>query len=394
MNNSKPLEGIKVVEISTIITASLATMMLADQGADVIKIEQSGIGDPMRYLGTQKGGISALFANCNRGKRSIDLNLKASDDLEIAKKLISEADVLINNFRPGTMDKLGLSENECKEINNDLIYVSINGFGNEGPFSSSPAYDHVVQAMSGATDIQSDANQPQYIKTLLCDKITAYTVTQSISSALLKRERTGAADRIDLSMLDSAVFFLWPDGMMNHTLLDDDVQTLAPLTKSYNLYKCKDGYISIAALNDLQWFGIFKALDKAEYIDDERFNSTPARSENLVEVMSLLSKFESMTTDEALSKLKNEDVSVIQFSAAWCGPCKALKPVMDKLADEYKEKAGFYYADIEDGGINTGSAAGIRGVPTVIIYKKGVEVDRKVGGVPESHMKEFLEKNI
>jgi len=94
------------------------------------------------------------------------------------------------------------------------------------------------------------------------------------------------------------------------------------------------------------------------------------------------------------NKIKNEDVSVIQFSAAWCGPCKALKPIMDKLAVEYEGKAGFYYADIEDGGINTGSAAGIRGVPTVIIYKKGVEVDRKVGGVPESNMKEFLEKNI
>ena len=94
------------------------------------------------------------------------------------------------------------------------------------------------------------------------------------------------------------------------------------------------------------------------------------------------------------TKIKNENVSVIQFSAEWCGPCKALKPVMDKLSDEYKDKAGFYYDDVEYGGINTGSAAGIRGVPTVIIYKKGVEVDRKVGGVPESHMKEFLDKNI
>tara|TARA_Y100000992_G_scaffold185658_1_gene125571 strand:+ start:46 stop:360 length:315 start_codon:yes stop_codon:yes gene_type:complete len=94
------------------------------------------------------------------------------------------------------------------------------------------------------------------------------------------------------------------------------------------------------------------------------------------------------------SKIKQEDISVIQFSAAWCGPCKSLKPIMDKLSLEYKGKANFYYADIEEGGINTGSAAGIRGVPTVIIYKKGVEVDRKVGGVPESHMKEFLDKNI
>ena len=94
------------------------------------------------------------------------------------------------------------------------------------------------------------------------------------------------------------------------------------------------------------------------------------------------------------SKVKQEEVSVIQFSAAWCGPCKALKPVMDKLSDEYKDKASFYYGDIEDGAINTGSAAGIRGVPTVIIYKKGVEVSRKVGGVPESHMKQFLDENI
>ena len=94
------------------------------------------------------------------------------------------------------------------------------------------------------------------------------------------------------------------------------------------------------------------------------------------------------------SKIKQEDISVIQFSAAWCGPCKSLKPIMDKLSVEYKGKANFYYADIEEGGINTGSAAGIRGVPTVIIYKKGIEVDRKVGGVPESHMKEFLDKNI
>ena len=156
MSYNKPLEGIKIVEISTIVTASLATMMMADQGAEVIKIEQSGIGDPMRYLGTQKGGVSALFANCNRGKRSIDLNLKEKDDLEIVKKLISNADILINNFRPGVMDKIGLGESDCKKLNDKLIYASINGFGDSGPFSTAPAYDHVVQAMAGATDIQSD----------------------------------------------------------------------------------------------------------------------------------------------------------------------------------------------------------------------------------------------
>ena len=116
MSTTKPLEGIKVIEISTIITASLSAMMLSDQGAEVIKIEQTGFGDPLRYLGTQKGGISAIFANTNRGKRSVELDLKIESDLEQAKKLISEADVLINNFRPGVMDSLGLGKEDCKTL--------------------------------------------------------------------------------------------------------------------------------------------------------------------------------------------------------------------------------------------------------------------------------------
>jgi crotonobetainyl-CoA:carnitine CoA-transferase CaiB-like acyl-CoA transferase len=234
--------------------------------------------------------------------------LKEKGDLEIVKKLISDADILINNFRPGVMDKIGLGFNDCKKINSNLIYASINGFGDAGPYSNAPAYDHVVQAMAGATNIQADNDEPAYIKTLLCDKITAYTVCQSLSSALYKRERTGDADRLNLSMIDSAVFFLWPDGMMNHTLLDDDVVTLPPLTKSYNLYKCKDGFLSIAALSDAQWFGIFRALGLPEYIEDERFNNAFARSENMVELFKSLTIFESLTVDDALKKLQDEDV--------------------------------------------------------------------------------------
>lgn len=327
MEINKPLEGIKVVEISTIVTASLATMMMSDQGAEVIKIEQKGIGDPMRYLGTQKGGTSALFANCNRGKSSIDLDLKNNEDLEIARRLIQEADVLINNFRPGVMEGLGLSHEECKNLNESLIYVSINGFGNTGPFSNHPAYDHVVQAMSGATSIQASEDNPEYIKTLLCDKITAYTACQSISSALFKRERTGIADKIDLSMIDSAIFFLWPDGMMNHTLLDKDVPQLAPLTKSYSMYQCKDGAISIAALADRHWFGIFKAIEKPEFVEDERFNNMMGRSENMVELIGALSAFSELTVSEAIERLEKEDV-----------PCSK-NITLDELMDHPQIKA-------------------------------------------------------
>lgn len=308
MKNNKPLDGIKVIEISTIITASLSAMMLADQGAEVIKIEQTGFGDPLRYLGTQKGGISAIFANVNRGKSSLELDLKKDTDLNSAKKLICEADVLINNFRPGVMEALGLSKAECKKINKNLIYVAITGFGKEGPFSSSPAYDHVVQAMSGATAIQSDGDKPQYMKTLLCDKITAYTATQSICSALYKREKTGEASSIDLSMLDSSMFFLWPDGMMNHTLLDNDVKTLAPLTAAYNMYECKDGSISIAAMLDKHWHGIFKAVDKPELIDDQRFSSAAERSKNFIELLELVSLFKNYTVEEMFERLSDNDV--------------------------------------------------------------------------------------
>ena len=308
MKNNKPLDGIKVIEISTIITASLSAMMLADQGAEVIKIEQTGFGDPLRYLGTQKGGVSAIFANVNRGKSSLELDLKKDTDLNSAKKLICEADLLINNFRPGVMEALGLSKAECKKINKNLIYVAITGFGKEGPFSSSPAYDHVVQAMSGATAIQSDGDKPQYMKTLLCDKITAYTATQSICSALYKREKTGEASSIDLSMLDSSMFFLWPDGMMNHTLLDNDVEILAPLTAAYNMYECKDGSISIAAMLDKHWHGIFKAIDKPELIDDQRFSSAAERSKNFIELLELVSLFKNYTVEEMFERLSDNDV--------------------------------------------------------------------------------------
>ena len=308
MKTNKPLEGIKIIEISTIITASLSAMMLADQGAEVVKIEQTGFGDPLRYLGTQKGGISAIFANVNRGKSSVELDLKKETDLNFAKKLISEADVLLNNFRPGVMESLGISREECKKLNEDLIYVSITGFGKKGSFSSNPAYDHVVQAMSGATAIQSDLEKPQYMKTLLCDKITAYTATQSICSALFKRERTGEVSSIDLSMLDASMFFLWPDGMMNNTLLDDDVQNLPPLTASYNMYECKNGSISIAAMLDKHWHGIFKAVDKPELIDDERYSSAAERSKNFMQLLELVSLFKNYTVDEMFNRLTENDV--------------------------------------------------------------------------------------
>ena len=286
MSIDKPLQGIKILELSSIVTASLATMILCDQGAEVIKVEPTGSGDSMRYLGTQKGGFSAIFANCNRGKLSLNLDLKDKEELKILLELVKEADVFISNYRPGVNERLGLGLDVLRDTNPHIIYVSISGFGEIGPLANAPAYDHVIQGMSGATSIQSNEEEPAYMKTLICDKITGYTACQALTAALFKRERTGETSHITLSMLDSAIFFLWPDGMMNHTLLDEDVQT-APHYLLHIPVSFLQRMVSftIAAMTDAQWFGIFNAIGKPEFKTDPRFENASARSQNMTELL-------------------------------------------------------------------------------------------------------------
>ena len=310
MSNVKPLNGVKILELSSVVTASLATMILCDQGAEVIKVEPTGIGDSMRHLGTQKGGFSAIFSNCNRGKKSLNLNLKDQDEVKFLLSLVKESDVFISNYRPGVNDRLGLGLKALRKINSKIIYVSISGFGETGPLASAPAYDHIIQGMSGATSIQSTNDQPAYMKTLICDKITGYTACQALTAALFQREKTGETSHICLSMLDSAIFFLWPDGMMNETLLDKDVKKVPPLSSSYsNLLPAKDGFFTIAAMTDAQWYGIFDAIQKPELKKDPRFLNASARSQNMKELLQeSLFEFQGYTVEEALEALRSNDV--------------------------------------------------------------------------------------
>ena len=310
MSNAKPLNGVKILELSSVVTASLATMILCDQGAEVIKVEPTGIGDSMRHLGTQKGGFSAIFSNCNRGKKSLNLNLKDQDEVKFLLSLVKESDVFISNYRPGVNDRLGLGLKALRKINSKIIYVSISGFGETGPLASAPAYDHIIQGMSGATSIQSTNDQPAYMKTLICDKITGYTACQALTAALFQREKTGETSHICLSMLDSAIFFLWPDGMMNETLLDKDVKKVPPLSSSYsNLLPAKDGFFTIAAMTDAQWYGIFDAIQKPELKKDPRFLNASARSQNMKELLQeSLFEFQGYTVEEALEALRSNDV--------------------------------------------------------------------------------------
>ncbi|VWX60466.1 CaiB/BaiF CoA transferase family protein [Sphingorhabdus sp. 109] len=316
---TQPLAGIKVVEFSTMITASLATMMFAQQGADVIKVEPPGIGDPMRWLGSQKGGISGLFHNCNQAKRSITLDLKSAEDIAHARQLCLEADVVIHNYRPGVMDRLGLGSKALRQEKPELVYCAITGFGHEGPLSGRPAYDHVMQAMAGFMTLQGHPDSFAYVKTLICDKITAYTAAQAITAALFARERGAGGQHIDLSMLESCVAFLWPDGGMHLTLQADDVTDGAPFADYYQLpLRSTDGAIAYAAMTDDHWAAIFDIVGRPDLKTEEKYQGMANRSVHMAELASIIAAQKpDLTSAKMVAALAEHDVPA--------APCLALE---------------------------------------------------------------------
>ncbi|MEZ5551932.1 MAG: CoA transferase [Pseudomonadales bacterium] len=304
-----PLEGITIIEFSTMITASLAAMMAAEQGARVIKIEPVETGDPMRGIGTSKAGMSGLFANCNRGKESVRLDLKDPRGQALAAQLSRDADVVIHNFRPGVMDGLGLGSDALRAANPRLIYVAITGFGTQGPLANAPAYDPVVQAHAGIAASQG-RETPAFVRNLMCDKITAYTACQALTAALFQRERTDTGQHIDLSMLDSSLFFLFPDAFMNHTLLDEDA-VFQPLLADllYELTLTSDGAVTISASTPAQRMGVYRALGKEEMATDPRFSTLPELMKNMAEYRGLMAAaFAALDTETLLTRLADNDV--------------------------------------------------------------------------------------
>ncbi len=305
----RPLEGITIVELSTMITASLAAMMAAEQGATVIKVEPLDQGDPMRYIGSGKGGDSGLFANCNRGKRAVSVDLKQPQGAEVVRRLATDGDVLISNYRPGVLERLGLGSTALRDANPRLVYVAISGFGTDGPMASAPAYDPVIQAQAGIAAVQG-TDQPAFVRSLVCDKITAYTACQALTAALFERERTGSGQHVDLSMMDASLFFMFPDGFMNDTLLDDDVAhqpLLADLL--YELTATKDGAITISAGTSDQRAGVLRALGREDLAADPRFATMEALVANIDAYREALrAAFAAQETDAILARLRAEDV--------------------------------------------------------------------------------------
>ena len=306
----KPLESVTILEFSTMITASLASMMMAEQGARVIKVEPMEMGDPMRYIGARKADISALFANCNRGKESLRIDLKSAEGVETIKAMIPSVDVVIHNFRPGVMDKLGLGSECLRSINPKLIYTAISGFGTKGPLSGAPAYDPMIQAHAGVAAAQGRGDQPAFMRTLLCDKITGYTACQAVTSALFMRERVGEGQHLDLSMIDSGLFFIFLDGFQNDTLLSDDHERGPMLIDIlYDPWLCSDGSVIISLGSYEIQRRFLTAIDMSQLLEDPRFDSFENQIRNIRELKALVApRCASLTCDDMVDRLRLADV--------------------------------------------------------------------------------------
>jgi len=286
---SQPLAGLEVIELSNMITCSLAAMTMAAQGAAVIKVEPPVNGDQMRPLGTQKSGVSGFFHNCNRGKRSLAIDLKSEAGVEAVKKLVARADVLLHNYRPGVMDRIGLGSDVLRKINPKLVYVAVSGFGTKGPMADFPAFDHVIQGLAGFTDLQApDDGKFDFIRTFICDKVTAYTVCQAATAALLARASTGKGQHIDISMLHACLAFMWPDGMMHKTLKDEDRFEMSPGSDYFQTINYSDGAVAVAPLKDTHWEALLPMLGYPELVGTGPYASVPARMTNMNKIMHVL----------------------------------------------------------------------------------------------------------
>jgi crotonobetainyl-CoA:carnitine CoA-transferase CaiB-like acyl-CoA transferase len=305
-----PLAGIRVVDLSSMLSGPWATMILADQGADVIKVE-SPQGDHTRTLSNRHKGFSAQFLNLNRNKRSITVDLKTREGVDLLKRLSATADVFVQNFRPGVVERLGIDEEAIRAVAPHIVYVSISGFGEKGPYAKKPTYDPIIQALSGLTSVQggSDKARPRLIRTVLPDKLTAVTAAQAISAALVARFKSGGGQHVRLSMLDAVLAFLWASDMSLQTFVGQEVMGRTAASFIDLIYETSNGFMTVAVMGNKEWTALTRALERPEWLDDPRFKTPALRDQNIDDRLQMTQDvLKSRTTEEWLSRLEAEGV--------------------------------------------------------------------------------------
>lgn len=277
-----PLDGFRVIDLSAVVSGPLTGALLADQGADVIKVERTGDGDIQRHVGSRRNGYSGFFHVLNRGKRSIAADLGTPEGADIVRRLARDADVVIQNFRPGVVDRLGIGYADLSADNPGLVYLSISGFGQTGPRARERAYDPIIQCYGGIADVQGrihpeHPDRPEQVNMLLLDKLTAATGCQAITAALLARSKSGRGQLIELSMLDTAIAFGWSDTASDRILLGDGVDQRPPVGASGTVQQYADGWGATMTLTQDEFAGLCRAYGLAHIAEDPRFASLDAR---------------------------------------------------------------------------------------------------------------------
>jgi crotonobetainyl-CoA:carnitine CoA-transferase CaiB-like acyl-CoA transferase len=308
---SGPLNGVRIIDVTSMLTGPWATSILGDQGADVIKVEAPGVGDHTRSAGADRGGLPVNFLNINRSKRSLTLDLKNEQGVSVLKQLAATADVFVQNFRPGVVERLGIGESDIRKVSPKVIYMSMSGWGEHGPLAQKPVYDPVIQALSGLTTIQagSDDARPRLIRTILPDKLTAVVASQAITAALLTRERTGKGQHVRLSMLDAVLNFLWASDMGGQTYVDDPVSNQAAASFIDLIYETKDGYMTVSTMGNKEWLALSRAFERPDLLKDPRFKTPQLRDQNVNERLALVqAELKTKTTAKWLEIFEKEEV--------------------------------------------------------------------------------------
>jgi len=329
-----PLHGIKVLDLTRVLAGPYCTMFLGDLGAEVVKVEQPGVGDDTRGWGPPfAGGESAYFLCVNRNKKSITLDFKSAEGMELLRRLAAGADVLIENFRPGTLERLGVGEKQLRAINPKLVYASLSGFGADGPMRDVPGYDLIVQAWGGLMSITGTADgEPTKVGVAIIDIVAGLMLGKSIAAALFAREKMGVGQKIDTSLLEAEVACLINVG--SNYLLDGKIPSrwgnAHPTIVPYQSFQTADGFLVIGVASENIWQRFCPAIGRVELVDDPRFKKNANRVENRTALISILTAvFLSRDTKAWLSALNQAEVP--------CAPVQTIDQVFDAPQVQYRQ---------------------------------------------------------
>ena len=338
-----PLSGLKVLDLTRVLAGPYCTMVLADLGADVVKIERPETGDESRAFGPfLPSGSSAYFASLNRGKASITLNLKSESDRDTFLKLVEQADVVVENFRPGVMDALGLDSDSLHEVNPSLIYASASGFGQTGPYRERPAYDVIIQAMSGLMSVTGhDADAPARVGASISDIVTGLFTTIGILAALRARDPGKHGATLDLAMLDCSVAVL-ENAIARCDLSGESpvpLGTRHPSISPFQAFPTSDGAIVIAAGNESLWRRLCEVLDAEEWIYDPLLTSNSDRTANQADM-------EQRVSERTRTRTSREWLRLLEEARIPAGP---IQMIADVLNDQHLQSRGIFHRMHGDG---------------------------------------------